>query len=71
MLERHDDCWRGEGPWAGAIGKETANDSSRPASLKAGQVDVVNYVSSIDYLALQREKPRTRSARSRTRTIRT
>ena len=32
--------------------QEIPNDSSRLAALKAGQVDVINYVSSVDYLAL-------------------
>lgn len=52
VLERFDDYWRGEGPWEKVIRKEMPNDSSRLAALKAGQVDVINYVSSIDYLTL-------------------
>ena len=55
VLERFDDYWRGKGPWEKVIRKEIPNDSSRLAALKAGQVDVINYVSSIDYLALQRD----------------
>ncbi|TQV74376.1 ABC transporter substrate-binding protein [Denitrobaculum tricleocarpae] len=55
VLERFDDYWRGKGPWARVIRKEMPNDSSRLAALKSGQVDVINYVSSIDYLALQRD----------------
>jgi len=55
VLERYDEYWRGKGPWAEVIRKEMPNDSSRLAALKAGQVDVINYVSSIDYLALQRD----------------
>ena len=55
VLERFDDYWRGEGAWETVIRKEIPNDSSRLAALKAGQVDVINYVSSIDYLSLQRD----------------
>ncbi len=52
VLERNDDYWRGKGSWEKVIRKEIPNDSSRLAALKAGQVDVINYVSSVDYLAL-------------------
>jgi peptide/nickel transport system substrate-binding protein len=55
VLERFDDYWRGMGAWEQVIRKEIPNDSSRLAALKAGQVDVINYVSSVDYLALQRD----------------
>ena len=55
VLERFDDYWRGPAPWERVIRKEIPNDSSRLAALKAGQVDVINYVSSADYLALERD----------------
>ena len=55
VLERNDDYWRGMGAWETVIRKEIPNDSSRLAALKAGQVDVINYVSSVDYLALERD----------------
>ncbi|MHA3916181.1 ABC transporter substrate-binding protein [Halovulum sp. GXIMD14793] len=55
VLERNDDYWRGVGAWETVIRKEIPNDSSRLAALKAGQVDVINYVSSVDYLALERD----------------
>jgi len=55
VLERFNDYWRGEGAWETVIRKEIPNDSSRLAALKAGQVDIINYVSSIDYLALQND----------------
>jgi len=55
VLERFDDYWRGMGAWETVIRKEIPNDSSRLAALKAGQVDIVNYVSSIDYLALKQD----------------
>lgn len=55
VLARNDDYWRGKGDWEQVVRKEMPNDSSRLAALKAGQVDVINYVSSVDYLALQRD----------------
>ena len=55
VLERFDGYWRGMGPWETVTRKEIPNDSSRLAALKAGQVDIINYVSSVDYLALQND----------------
>ena len=55
VLDRYDGYWRGMGPWEKVIRKEIPNDSSRLAALKAGQVDVINYVSSVDYLALKND----------------
>ena len=55
VLERFDDYWRGEGAWEKVVRKEMPNDSSRLAALKAGQVDLVNYISSADWLALKRD----------------
>ena len=55
VLARNDDYWRGKGAWETVTRKEIPNDSSRLAALKAGQVDVINYVSSVDYLALERD----------------
>ena len=55
VMERNTDYWRGKGAWERVIRKEIPNDSSRLAALKAGQVDVINYVSSVDYLALERD----------------
>lgn len=55
VLERFDDYWRGKGAWEKVIRREIPNDSSRLAALKAGQVDIVNYVSSVDYLALRKD----------------
>ena len=55
VLERYDDYWRGKGAWETVVRKEIPNDSSRLAALKAGQVDIINYVSSVDYLALQKD----------------
>ena len=55
VLEKNPDYWRGDGAWETVIRKEIPNDSSRLAALKAGQVDVINYVSSVDYLALEND----------------
>ena len=52
VLERFDDYWRGKGDWTKVTRKEISDDSSRLAALKAGDVDVINYVSSADYRAL-------------------
>ncbi|MEM7315059.1 MAG: ABC transporter substrate-binding protein, partial [Planctomycetota bacterium] len=55
VLERFDDHWRGPAHWATVTRKEISDDSSRLAALKAGDVDVINYVSSADYLALEND----------------
>lgn len=53
VLERFDDYWRGAAPWERVVRREISDDSSRLAALKAGDVDIVNYVSSADYLSLE------------------
>ena len=55
VLERYEDYWRGPAPWERVIRREISDDASRLAALKAGDVDVVNYVSSADYLALEND----------------
>ena len=55
VLERFEDYWRGPAHWERVVRKEIPNDASRLAALKAGQVDVINYVSSADYLALEND----------------
>ncbi|HJS33675.1 MAG TPA: ABC transporter substrate-binding protein [Alphaproteobacteria bacterium] len=55
VLERYDGYWRGKAPWQRVIRKEIPNDASRLAALKAGQVDLINYVSASDYQALRRD----------------
>ncbi|MCB1341786.1 MAG: ABC transporter substrate-binding protein [Pseudooceanicola sp.] len=55
VLERFDDYWGGPSAWEKVIRKEMPNDSSRLAALKAGQVDLVNDVSSADYLQLKND----------------
>lgn len=56
VLDRNDGYWRGKPHWARVVRKEISNDAARLAALKAGQVDLVNYVSSADYKALARDK---------------
>ncbi|MFN3937016.1 MAG: ABC transporter substrate-binding protein [Gemmobacter sp.] len=55
VLERFDGYWRGPAHWERVVRRELTNDASRLAALRAGQVDLVNYVSSADYVALQRD----------------
>jgi peptide/nickel transport system substrate-binding protein len=55
VLERFDQYWRGPSHWQRVVRKEIPNDSSRLAALKAGQVDLINYVSAADYQTLQRD----------------
>lgn len=55
VLERFEDYWRGPAPWERVVRREISDDSSRLAALKAGDVDVINYVSSADYLALEND----------------
>lgn len=55
VLDRHDGYWRGKSHWARVVRKEMANDSSRLAALKAGQVDLINYVSAADWVSLKRD----------------
>ena len=52
VLERFDDYWQGPAHWERVVRRELPNDSARLAALRAGQVDLVNYVSSADYQAL-------------------
>ncbi|RAI02370.1 peptide ABC transporter substrate-binding protein [Acuticoccus sediminis] len=53
VLERFEDYWRGAAPWEKVVRREISDDASRLAALKAGDVDIINYVSSADYLALE------------------
>jgi peptide/nickel transport system substrate-binding protein len=55
VLERFDPYWRGPSYWQRVVRKEIPNDSSRLAALKAGQVDLINYVAAADYLTLQKD----------------
>jgi peptide/nickel transport system substrate-binding protein len=55
VLDRFDGYWRGNSHWARVVRKEIPNDASRLAALKAGQVDLINYVSAADYQTLQRD----------------
>ena len=56
VLERNDGYWRGPAHWQRVVRKEITNDAARLAALKAGQVDVVNYVPATDYQSLQRDR---------------
>lgn len=56
IVERNDDYWRGKPYWQRVVRKEITNDAARLAALKSGQVDIVNYVSSADYKALERDR---------------
>lgn len=53
VLDRFDDYWGGPSAWEKVIRKEMPNDASRLAALKAGQVDLINDVSSADYRQLK------------------
>lgn len=56
VLERFDDYWGGPSAWERVVRKEMPNDASRLAALKAGQVALINDVSSADYLQLQNDR---------------
>ncbi|MGR3453423.1 ABC transporter substrate-binding protein [Pseudooceanicola sp.] len=53
VLERNDDYWGGAEPWEQVIRKEIANDASRVAQLRSGQVDIISRVPATDIAALQ------------------
>ncbi|MGQ0663648.1 MAG: ABC transporter substrate-binding protein [Pseudomonadota bacterium] len=56
VLDRFDGYWKGRAHWQRVVRKEIPNDASRLAALKAGQVDLVNYVSSADYRSLANDR---------------
>jgi peptide/nickel transport system substrate-binding protein len=56
VLERNDAYWGAKAPWAKVVRKEIANDASRIAALKSGQVDLANYIPATDYAAMQKDK---------------
>jgi peptide/nickel transport system substrate-binding protein len=45
---RHDQYWGGKQPWERVVMKEILADQSRVAALLAGDVDLINYVPSVD-----------------------
>lgn len=55
VVERFDGYWKGASHWQRVVRREIPNDSTRLAALKAGQVDMINYVAAADYLALQKD----------------
>ncbi|MCC7272519.1 MAG: ABC transporter substrate-binding protein [Alphaproteobacteria bacterium] len=55
VLDRFEGYWQGPAPWQRVVRKEMSSDPARVAALRAGQVDVINYVPSADYETLQRD----------------
>ncbi|MBM3569088.1 MAG: ABC transporter substrate-binding protein [Alphaproteobacteria bacterium] len=55
VLERHDGYWKGAAPWQRVVRKEIPADPARVAALRAGQVDVINYVPSADFETLRKD----------------
>jgi peptide/nickel transport system substrate-binding protein len=55
VMARHDVYWRGKPHWERVTRREIPNDQARVAALKAGQLDLINYVPSADWKALQRD----------------
>ena len=55
VVERFDGYWGGRQPWARVVRKEIPNDAARLASLKSGQVDLINYVPATDVASLQKD----------------
>jgi peptide/nickel transport system substrate-binding protein len=55
VAERFDGHWGGKAPWQKIVRKEMGADPSRVAALRAGQVDVINYVPSADFSTLQKD----------------
>ncbi|MGE0717420.1 MAG: ABC transporter substrate-binding protein [Alphaproteobacteria bacterium] len=55
VAERFDGYWQGPAPWQRVVRKEMSSDPARVAALRAGQVDVINYVPSADYETLRRD----------------
>jgi peptide/nickel transport system substrate-binding protein len=55
VAERFDGYWKGAAPWQRIVRKEMGADPSRVAALRAGQVDVINYVPSADFATLQKD----------------
>jgi peptide/nickel transport system substrate-binding protein len=56
VLTRNDGYWRGRPHWERVIRREIPNDQARVAALKAGQLDLINYVPAADWKALQRDQ---------------
>jgi peptide/nickel transport system substrate-binding protein len=55
VLERFDGYWGGKEPWEKVIRREIANDASRVAQLKAGQVDIIARAPAADVPVLEKD----------------
>ena len=55
VVERNDNYWGGDVPWATVTFKEISNDSARVAALLSGDVDMINYAPPASITRLQRE----------------
>jgi peptide/nickel transport system substrate-binding protein len=56
VMTRNEGYWRGRPHWERVTRREIPNDQARVAALKAGQLDLINYVPSADWKALQRDQ---------------
>ncbi|UZF94987.1 ABC transporter substrate-binding protein [Bosea sp. NBC_00550] len=54
VVARHDAYWGGKQPWERIVMKEILADQSRVAALLAGDVDLINYVPSVDVEQLKK-----------------
>lgn len=54
VLARHDQYWGPRQPWERLVKKEILADQARVAALLAGDVDLINYVPSVDVAQLGR-----------------
>lgn len=54
VVTRHDQYWGGKQPWEKIVMKEILADQSRVAALLAGDVDLINYVPSVDVEQLKK-----------------
>ncbi|WP_341990474.1 ABC transporter substrate-binding protein [Azorhizobium sp. AG788] len=55
VLARFDGYWGGKEPWERVVRKEIANDASRVAQLKAGQLDLIARVPPADVPTLEKD----------------
>lgn len=56
VMTRFDGYWRGRPHWERVVRKEIPNDAARVAALKAGQLDLINYVPAADWKSLQADR---------------
>ncbi len=55
VLEKFDGWWGGDVAWDKVTRKEIPDDAARVASLRSGEVDLINYVPASDYLAMKND----------------